>query len=481
MHKLLATSTAARPTGSPPQRKLFRISDGVFAGRLAALYMDSASGISLTYADSPYSSWSTPQQVISDSSDSSFSGSMDKTGNVRIVYTDSAGAIKYLKLSIAAGTWNAGSAVTIVNVDSSYNPFIMTDGDGKLWCMFVNHQTSSDSNYYVRAKTSSDDGLNWGSGSLDLGDLLSAGSSDICFVTARQLSSSIYAVYTSGRSDLKYNAYDLGLGTWGGESSIHSGNYIDDDFDFAVSPDKKLGVVFAVSTDSKIYFKEFDGAGWSGLCEIEGSLSKSPRILYADKVSDIFFAKIQGGDYGILRHARKTGDTFSVDDFSAASGLFEKVFVYDDSAATRYEDKSSEAADSVTGDIFHSESSALLDAVDDCLYLGKQERFVCTAILLSVNGAGGQVVWEYFDGSLWKTFIPQSGVYHFDSADSLVYLWTDGESIPSDWQIGTVNGHLAYWVRAWVGTAYTTNPVGSMLIPAPRFADLALAKNHYEG
>lgn len=481
MHKLLATSTAARPTGSPPQRKIFRIPDGIFAGRLVAMYMDSAAGISLTYSDNPHSSWSAPQQVISDSSDSPFSASMDKSGNIRIVYTDSAGAIKYLKLSFTAGAWSAGSAVVVVSVDSSYNPFIMIDGDGKLWCLYVNHQTSSDSKYYVRAKASGDDGQNWGSGSLDLGDQLSAGTADICFIAARQLSSYLCAVYTSGRSDLKFNRRDQVAGTWGGEQTIHSGDYIDDDFDIAVSPDKKLGVVFAVSSDSKIYFKEYDGGGWSGLFEIEAARSISPQILYDNNTPDIFYAKIQGGDYGILRHARKSGANFTVADFTPSVGLFEKVFVYDDSAATKYEDKTSEAEDDVTGDVFHSESSALLDASDDCLYLGKQEKFFCIAILLSVVGAGGQAVWEYFDGSLWKSFVPQSGTYHFDSADSLVYLWSDGESVPADWQVGTVNGHQAYWVRARVNVAFTTDPVGTMLIPAPRLTDLALAKNVYEG
>ena len=435
----------------------------------------------MTYSDNPHSSWSTPQQVISDSSDSPFSASMDKSGNIRIVYTDSAGAIKYLKLSFTAGAWSAGSAVVVVNVDTSYNPFIMIDGDGKLWCLFVNHQTSSDSKYYVRAKASGDDGQNWGSGSLDLGDQLSAGTADICFIAARQLSSYLCAVYTSGRSDLKFNRRDQVAGTWGGEQTIHSGDYIDDNFDIAVSPDKKLGVVFAVSSDSKIYFKEYDGGGWSGLFEIEAARSISPQILYDNNTPDIFYAKIQCSDYGILRHARKSGDNFTVNDFTSPVGLFEKVFVYDDSAATKYEDKTSEAADDITGDVFHSESSALFDASDDCLYLGKQEKFFCAAILLSVVGAGGQAAWEYFDGSLWKSFVPQSGAYHFDSADSLVYLWSDGESVPADWQVGTVNGHQAYWVRARVNVAFTTDPVGTMLIPAPRLTDLALAKNVYEG
>jgi len=477
MHKLLATSAAARPTGSPPQRKLFRVPDGVFKGRLLALYMNSVSGISLAYSDNPYSTWSAPQQIIGNSFDSPFSASMDDSGNIRIVYTDSLKDIKYLKLSFAAGAWTAGSPVTVVNTDDSYNPFIMADGDGKLWCMFVNHQTSSDMNYYVRSKTSSDDGQTWGSGSLDLGAQLSAGSPDNCFVAARQLSSKIFAVFADGRSSLKYRVYDFDLGAWGSETAIHAGNFIDNNFDIDISPDKKLGVAFAVSSDAKIYFKEFDGSGWSGLQQIENAECKSPQIVYAESIPDIFYAKIIAGDYRVLRSARKSGDSFTVSDYSPSIGLFDSVFVYDNSAIAKFEDVTAAAADSSAGDVFHSVSSALLNSIEDCLYLGKGHRFFCCATILSIAGVGGQVVWEYFDGAVWKSFVPADGAYHFDSTDKLVYLWVDGESAPPDWQVGSVNGYPAYWVRARVIAAYTVNPVGSQIFPAPRCVDLVLARH----
>jgi len=479
MHKLLATSAAARPTGSSPQRKLFRVPDGVFKGRLVALFMDSATGISLTYSDNPYSSWSTPQQIISNSFDSPFSAAMDIYGNIRIVYTDAAKDIKYLKLSFAAGAWNAGSAVTVVSVDDSYNAFILAGDDGKLWCIFVNHQVSSDFNYYVRVKISSNDGQTWGGGSLDLGTQLSSGSTNICFVTARQLASAIYAVYTFNRSALNYRVYDLEAGLWGAENAIHSGNYIDDNFDIDIGSDKKLGVVFAVSSVPGIYFKEFDGSAWSGLQQVEPCESKSPQIFYTGGTANIFYAGLLGNSYRIPRFATKSGDSFSVSDYSPAIGLFDTVLVYDDSAVSKYEDKTAAAGDSVGGDVFHSFSTALIESVGDCLYLGKTNRHFCCAIVLSAAGAGGQVVWEYFDGALWKSFIPANGTYHFDSAERLVYLWTDGESAPIDWQVGTVNGFSAYWVRARVSTAYTTKPIGSQIAPAPRLTDLVLARNGF--
>lgn len=477
MHKLLATSAATRPTGSPPQRKLFRISEGPFSGRLAALYMDSASGISLVYSDYPHESWSSPQQIVTDSFDSPFGAGMDESNNIYLVYTDSSKDIKFLKLAFAAGGWTPGSAVTVLDVDDNYNPFIMKDGDGNLWCFIVNYRTSVDSKYYVRSKFSSDEGQTWGAGGGDLGTQISSGSDDICYVSAAQISSLLYAIYADGRSDLKYSVYDLKQQIWGSEITIHTANYIDHNYDIAVSTDKKLGVVFAVSAVNKVYFKEFDGSSWTGLYEVEAAESRSPQIIYRDNAACVFFAKHLGNGYYTLRNGRKSGDSFTITDYSPAVGIFDTVFVYDNSAGTQFEDKTAEAADVSSGDIFHSQSSSMLEAADDCLYLGKEGKFFCAAIILSTPGVGGQVAWEYYDGSDWTAFTPDSGIYHLDSADKLVYLWTDGLSAPADWEMSAVNGVSAYWIRIRVTLGFSTNPVGSQIIPAPNADDLVIARD----
>lgn len=476
MHKLIATSAASRPTGSPPQRKLFRVPSGIFKGRLAALYMDSATGISLVHSDYPHQSWSSPQQIISDSLDSPFSACMDDSGDIHIVYSDSSKDIKFVKLTFAAGAWSTGSAVTVLNVDDNYNPCILKDGDGKLWCFIINHRTSVDSKYYVRTKSSDDDGQTWGTGGGDLGMQLSSGSNDICYVSACQISSRLYSVYTEERSNLKYRVYDLKLESWESEVAIHTGDYIDDDFDIAVSSDKKLGVAFSISSDGRIYFKEFDGNSWSGLQEIEDVQSRSPQISYLNDIPNIFYAGLLGSNYYRLRHALMSGESFLTADCIPSIGIFDKVFVYDDSASSKFEDKTTAAADSSSGDVYHPESSAMLDSIGDCLYVGKQDGFYSVTLILSVVGAGGQVIWEYFDGAQWIAFTPDSGAYHFDSADKLVYLWTGGESIPSDWQIGTVNNYNAYWIRARVSVGFSSNPVGTQVMAAPKCDDLALVR-----
>jgi len=438
--------------------------------------MSSTSVIKLTYSDYPHETWSAPQIVVSSANNSPFSAYMDAAGNLHLVYTDSSKDIKYLEILFTAGAWTPGSAVDVITVDDNYNPFFLVDADENFWCLIVNHNTSGDSKYYVRAKISEDKGSTWGTGPADSGIALSSGSSDIAYVAGIRIGSRLYVVYADGRSDLKYRIYDTQNEIWDTEYSIYSGSYIDDDFDMAASKDGRLGVAFAVSSESKLYFKEFDGSSWSGVMEIEAASCRSPQIAYFDKVPHAFFARLLGNDYHSLRKAGKSGTGFESSDYSPSIGVYDKVFVYDDSATTKYEDRTGEAASETSGDIFHSQSSALLDSIEDCLYLGKQNRFFCAAVVLSTAGAGGTVVWEYFDGEDWSQFTPDSGAYNFDSSDNLVYLWADGESLPSDWQISKVNNFSAYWIRIRVTSAFSTNPVGSQILAATKCDDLALVR-----
>jgi hypothetical protein len=310
-----------------------------------------------------------------------------------------------------------------------------------------------------------------------LGTQLSSGSDDICYISACQISSLLYTVFTDERSNLKYRVYDLKLESWENENTIHTGDYIDDNFDIAVSSEKKLGVTFSISSDGRIYFKEYDGNSWSGLQEIEAVQSRSPQISYLNDIPNIFYAGLLGSNYYKLRHAQKSGESFLTADYIPSIGTFDNVLVYDDSASAEFEDKTSAAANTSSGDVFHSESSAMLDGIGDCLYIGKKDKFYCVALILSVAGAGGQVVWEYFDGSQWNVFTPDSGAYHFDTADKLVYLWADGDSVPSDLQIGAINNYNAYWVKARVTVGFSTNPIGTQIITAPACDDLALVRN----
>ena len=476
MHKLLAISTAARPTGLPTQRKLLKVSSGLYKGRLAALYADSPGSISLTYSDYPYQAWSTSQVMISDSYDSPFSGCIDQTGNIYIAYTNSNKELNCVKLTFSNGAWNAGSANTILNVDENYNPSIVKDSNGKLWCLFVNRRISSDSKYVGRVKGSLDDGVSWGGGPDEMGSQMAAASDDMCHLIALQNQADLYAIYCVNRSDLMLKVCVLPGPIWEPEFPILSMDYIDSNFDFAVTNDGRVGLVFIPSESGKVYFREFDGHNWSGSIEVETADARAPQIAYFNNVPHIFYARAIGNGYYTLRHAVKSGDIFIPSDFSHALGQFDKVFLFDSTASTPFQDKTIPASNTSPGDIFYSESSGLLDAVNDCLYLGKQSRFFCAAIVLSTPGTGGVVTWEYFNGVEWVSFTPSSGAYNFDSSDILIYFWQDGATIPSDWQVNIVNGQSAFWIRARVTTGFSTNPVGTQILAAAKLNDVSLAR-----
>ena len=69
MIKLINSSSAYYGAGLSIQRKLMKIQSGKYAGRMIAVFPNSASQISYSYADPPYYSWFTSQVVINDAAD----------------------------------------------------------------------------------------------------------------------------------------------------------------------------------------------------------------------------------------------------------------------------------------------------------------------------------------------------------------------------------------------------------------------------
>lgn len=476
MHKLLSNSTAARPSGSPPQRRLLKVPSGIYKGRLVALYADSAHGIALKYADYPYQSWSEPLTVATDAHDSPFSACIDNAGSIYLAYADTNQILKLIKLSLNSGNWAEAANSTICNVDHSSRPVILKDSNNKLWCFFDHHWISYNSRHTIRAKSSVDDGQTWGTGVSDLGTALSAAWVEQGYVGACQHLSKLYAVYCVGRSNLIMRSCELAGPTWSDESTVATLETIDDNFHIAPSGDGKLGVAFSHIAGSRIYLKEYDGLLWSGLIEIESAQAESPQLTYKESILHIFYTRHLGNNYYVPRYARKSGAVFTIENFSQALGPFDKVLLYCGAGSPQFQDKTTASANTTTGDIFHSSSQGLLDEIGDCLYLGKQSKFFCAAIILSTSGTGGSVIWEYFNGIDWIQFTPDSGSCNFDSPDIIAYFWQDAISVPAGWQVGAVNGISAYWVRARVASGFAVNPVGTQLLAATKIDDLALAE-----
>ena len=186
----------------------------------------------------------------------------------------------------------------------------------------------------------------------------------------------------------------------------------------------------------------------------------------------LFFSKSIGTNQNQLYYSQKSGSNFTTPAIlNSGSKAFDKVFCFDQSATNQFSDKTTEASDSTAADVFHPTSAGLVKDLNDALYLGMDSKFNLVSLILSTAGITGEVVWQYWNGSSWNSFTPNSGAYHLTSSPKTVVLWQDLDSVPQDWQQNSVNNVTKFWLRLLVTTAYTTAPVGSQIT--------AVAKNDY--
>src|SRR5690606_2961307 len=114
------------------------------------------------------------------------------------------------------------------------------------------------------------------------------------------------------------------------------------------------------------------------------------------------------------------------------------------------------AASSAAADVIHPTSGKMLEVANDAIYLGADAPFAEVMITLATPGVGGTVEWQYFDGTIWRSFTPVSGAYNLDAASRRVRLWVDSAHCPIDWQKNLVELKLQYWLRVVVTSPFTT-------------------------
>jgi len=100
-------------------------------------------------------------------------------------------------------------------------------------------------------------------------------------------------------------------------------------------------------------------------------------------------------------------------------------------------------------------------AVDDATYFGHASNtFAEVDLNLTTQGAGTwTVTWEYWNGTAWTAL---SGVNDGTTGFTATTGWKQVTfTLPEDWATCTVDGVLAYWVRARVSayTSVTTQPL----------------------
>ncbi len=467
MQKLLDTVSSQYATGLPEQSKIFEIKSGPYTGRVIAIYPQTANSIVFRWADFPYESWSAATTIVTNSADYPASAFMDSSFNIYLAYTvQTTLALNMVKLSFTNGTWSAGSAQVIVSVGENYYPSILKDSTNRLWVSWTYYDSAA-VRYYVQVKSSTNEGVTWGTGPSDIGTALNSGSTVLVYSQLIFLPTYVYCVYSDNGNTLTYKRFEISGSSWSTATTIYSGSNISYNFEAAISSDNRLGVVF--SANSTLLYKEYDQNLWSGVFTLDSANPQTVSLQFFKNVPYVFYAKSIGTDQNQLFYTYKSSEIFITPlTLDLTNKTFDKVFCFDQSAGTQFQDKTAEAANSTTADVFHSISNALVKDLNDILYLRMDGKFNLVRFILSTSGITGQVSWQYWNGTTWFTFTPFSGAYHLDSSPKMVILWQDLLSAPSDWQQTAVNNVTKFWVRVLVSSGYTTAPIGTQITAVGR-------------
>jgi len=462
MLKKIGTSSAYYGGGLSMQKKLFVVQSGAYQGRAIIIFPKTQSQIVFVWADPPYTSWSEETSIVTDSANYPPGAFMDDAGNVYVSYTvENSFDLAEKKLTFSDGHWNIGTKNVIFDGDANYHPSLFKDEFDRLW---VSWTRVSGGMSYVNNKRSTNDGTTWGSGPSDEGTTLTSGSSS-CYNQLVYRPNHVYCIYTDGGTKLAYRRMSTSGAVFEDEVTLYSGTGLGASFSGASSDDLKLGIAFC--DDSQLYYKEFDGAQWSGLTPVDSSPSVAPNLYFRQSVPYIVYGLQIGTNQQVPHYSYREGDSFtSPVPISQEMSTFDSVLCYRPSAGVNFVDKTSAAANDTSADLYHDDSGKLMLSSGDGIYIGQLERFTTLMVTLSTNGSGGEVSWYYWNGSDWKVFTPGSGAYHFDSSPAAVRLWDDSSDLPSDWQTCVVNGYVRYWVKAITTADFSTGPVGSQITGA---------------
>ncbi|MBU8934040.1 MAG: hypothetical protein KOO62_08525 [candidate division Zixibacteria bacterium] len=456
MQQEITTTTAANGLGYPSGRKLLRVESGQYTGRQVVLIQTAAGEIKYSYADAPYSSWSSLTTIATDTADEPFDCVMMSDSDIHIVYSET--STNYLvtrKLDFGGGVWSIGLKVTIYSGTSLY-PSVAVEVDGKLWVAFAK-VTGGVKTLYV--KSSTDSGATWGSGPSDNGTVLTDGASSV-FPKTIIAAGDIHVIYSEAAAKIAIRSLPIAGGSWSSEVVIATGTVLDQHYDAALAVDGRLGVVW---DNNELKFREHDGAAWGAVSSLDADSGSSPQLKYSNNIPVVTFLSAFASDQKIIMYTtRHTGSFSTPEPLDARAKELNTVLAYESSSAS-YEDLTSVAASATTGDVYHSGSGKLLNASGDSLFLGMDRKFRFLKLLLSTAGAGGTVVYSYWNGSNWIAFTPAGGGFDFDATDKDLLLWDDFNDVPHDWQKLLLYENNRFWIRVEVNSVFTTSPVGSQL------------------
>lgn len=453
----LLTTTVAEPLSRAQARCLRQFESGAMAGRRLAVIRSGTNSLSLLWADRPYTDWSIPQTIVTSAAEKAYDLTILNDTTAIVAYVDMTTAdVMSVAITWAGTQFQVGTPVIAFTGDSNFDPSTVTDGSGTLWLSWT--RLSSPPVRHIHIKASADGGATWGSGTTDGGDIVHSGG----LIASSALAASpsrLYVVYYDDQQFLSVRSRAPEDAQWSAASIIASGAETSTVFSLAARPDGLLAMVYGVT---ELRYREFDGVNFNPVVTLHDAPVNAHTVWWQADSPVVLFANEAGSGQDFITYVDRRTGTFSAPALlDKHNDVFAGVLVYNAAAAT-FEDLTTASQTAATGDMYHSQSSALLERRGDALYVGLDLPFRLIHLLLSTPGSGGSLSYSYWDGARWIAFTPLSGATAFDQAETTIRLWSDYQAIPPDWQKVSIVAHSHFWIKVEALVDFTTAPLGTM-------------------
>ncbi len=488
---VVSYSSTPAGTAVSTQRHIVKTSDGTLHTFVqAAGYSACKTTIGLVwlYSTDAGKTWSCGGQLSGNYSILYYaSATVDSSDNIYVVYSvattggNAAYDVFYRKLTKETGSnWTLGAEQTVLNSTSATTGYsyanIEADGAGRLW---LAARYFDGTNYQISVYYSSDmsDAPTWTVSQAALDTPGTNGAQH--FMTVVKFAGKIGIIYNaqSGTQNWRYRNDADGPTTWSAESVVANINL--QSASFSTVGDTSGNIYHVMNFNQYIYFTYWNGASWSSLATVSNIAAGSAFtsvLTYGGNVWVVYgeTTGLNGNLTGSRKLVYKKGvSPFATANFDTNStqlisyhNTFDKYWSYvsssyvDDTADALDADSANTASSGVGNDV------QMVSNVGDVAYFGKTYKFDTVAWALSTYGVGGQIAWEYWNGTSWVAINHFVSVYY----PSFLYNGFINFTPNSDWATTKVNGEATayYYVRARVVTAFTTAPVGYQLSAIPQ-------------
>lgn len=475
--KVIAYSGTTNVGNANTQRQIIKTSDGTIhtfvQGGNRKVCGESTSqnnvwGLVWVYSTDSGQSWVCGGQITSDMTMYP-SVASDGSSNIYMVYSTLADGSNttystyYRKLTKGSGTtWTVGDQQRVLDASSGLVAYtfsvIEVDSQGRLWLASryydgTNYQVSvyysddSSNTPIWKVSQASLNTPNGGTGDNHPAIVSFGGKIGVIYETGVPVASQRWRWRSDSEAVASWSAEQL-------VSTVDVGSA-----QFTVESDDK-GYVYHVSNSGQnVRFNYWNGVVWSPVTALAGLSSagvglstdgNSVWVIYGDMTN------LTGAGGGSRRLSYRKGVApYTSSEFDLATPLYSYQNVFDKYWSYYGGNFTNDSVDA--GNVINADTQ-MVSQVGDIAYFGKLEKFDAVSWDLSTSGVSGNVVWEYWNGSVWDT-VPDyggSGISTFTNDSYITFI------PPNDWSTTIVNSESTpyYYVRARVTAAYTTTPVG---------------------